>query len=75
MAFKEEKFFRTRRTWAMSIQQQITAARSDAFRSGFTIEDMTRNDTALNWFTVARTVAASWDRLLSLRDQTAPRHW
>jgi hypothetical protein len=37
--------------------------------------DITRNETALNWSTVATTVAASLSREdLSLLDQTDPKH-
>ena len=83
MAFKEEKFLRTRSSCAMSIHLEMILARKDAlisvgnpscFRTRQVV--MTRNDTALNCSTVATTLPASRSREdLSLRrDHTDPKH-
>lgn len=63
-------------TCAISIHVVMIRARSLGRTSGsMSTVLITRSETALNWFTVARTVAASWLRFLSRRDHMAPRHW
>lgn len=60
----------------MSIQVLMSSARLAKRQLGsMSTVLMTLRETALNWLTVASTVAASWDRDLSLRDQMPPRHW
>ena len=56
----------------MSIHEEITA--DLGLEVCNRTVDITRNDTALNCVTVARTVAASSARLFSLRDHTPPKH-
>lgn len=76
IAFRLLKFFRMRNSCAISIHVSRILARScDLSVVSARIVEMTRRDTALNWFTVATTVAASWLLERSFLDQTAPRHW
>uniref|UniRef100_A0A182V017 Uncharacterized protein n=1 Tax=Anopheles merus TaxID=30066 RepID=A0A182V017_ANOME len=73
IALSEEKFFNSRSSCAMSIQVEMSRARSWGFsRGSISMLEMTRNETALNCVTVASTELHS---CLSRFDQIAPRHW
>lgn len=59
-------------TWATSIQFAMIV--DLGVEACMRTVEITLNETALNWVTVANTVGASSARLFSRRDQTPPKH-
>ncbi|KAI8427258.1 hypothetical protein MSG28_014851, partial [Choristoneura fumiferana] len=67
IAFKDEKFFKTLNSRAISSQEARMSARSSGRRLGSTSTvEMTRKDTALNWLTDLFSDLADGRRLLKL---------